>query len=260
MKYRILLPLLIVLIAALSLGFTSAVLAQGGGGESPELSPQAEAIADNLTCTSCEGQNLNTCTTPQCAAWQQELELLIADNGSPSYIYRHFASTYPDEFSNVLVRGQFGDTYPPNVNPNDVYYIAEEMYCDVCAGVSLSYCISSQCRVWREEIGDMLSDGATEQQIRATFADRYGEKIAAVPIDENDRFLTFALPFAAIAVFAVLIGLQFMRWQRLQQNNDFALNVARQAGTNTDFDRPVPDNVDPALLRRVLDMVEKGQR
>jgi cytochrome c-type biogenesis protein CcmH/NrfF len=255
MKQRILIPLLIVLIAALSLGFAGTVLAQGGG-DSPELSPQAEEIANNLVCTSCEGQSLNTCTTPQCAAWQTELETLVAEGNSTSYIYRHFANDYSAEFANVLVRGQFGDTYPPNVNPNDVYYIAEEMYCDVCAGVALAYCISSQCQVWREEIGDMLADGSSEHQIRATFADRYGEKIAAVPIDEGDRFLSWALPLAAIAFFALLVGWQFLSWQRKQ--NDFALNVARQAGTSTNFDRPVPDNVDPALLSRVLDMVEEG--
>lgn len=254
MKYRILVPLLVLVIAALSLTIATSALAQGGG-DNTNLSPEAEAIASQMTCTNCDGQSLNVCTTQQCALWQNELESLLEAGESTSYIYRHFAATYPDEFSTVLVRGQFGDTYPPNVNPNDVYYISEAMYCDVCAGVSLSYCTSSQCRVWREEIGDMLSDGATESEIRETFADRYGEKIAAVPIDEGDRFLTFALPLAAIAFFAVLVGLQFISWQRKQ--NDFALNVARTAGTNTDFNRPVPDNVDPVLLRRVLDMLEE---
>lgn len=255
MKTKLLLISIFVL--GLALLTATTVVAQDGGDNNTPLSGEAAEIAANMTCLNCEGQNLNVCTTSQCADWRSELQGLVEIGRSPSFIYRHFADTYPQAFSQLLVRGQFGDTYPPNVNPNDVYYIADEMYCDVCAGVALSYCTSGQCRAWREEISDMLSDGYSETAIRQSFADRYGEKIAAVPIDEEDRFLTFALPIGVAGIFGALIIYQFLGWQ---QKRNYALDVAREAGTATAFDRPVPDNVDPTLLQRVLIMVEENQK
>ena len=87
--------------------------------------------------------------------------------------------------SSIFAQG--GDRYPPNVDPDDVYDISRDLYCDVCQGVPLSDCPSGQCQAWREEIGDLLGDGLTTQEIRQHFARRYGDQVSGVPLDEGNR-------------------------------------------------------------------------
>ncbi|NDJ87114.1 MAG: hypothetical protein GYB66_14645 [Chloroflexi bacterium] len=155
------------------------------------------------------------------------------------------------------VVAQGGDEYPPNVDPDDVYKISRKLHCDVCQGVPLSDCPSQQCQAWREEIGDLLSQGYSEDEIREHFADRYGDKVSGVPLDEEDRFLTYAIPIGFVVLLSMGIGWQVYRWQN--QDNQ-ALQVARTAGVHANHDRPVPDNVDSAYLERVLAALEDHRR
>lgn len=231
------------------------VYAQDDGGNAPPTVSEAEinAVAQEMRCTQCGEETLATCTTAQCVEWREEIGALLTEGQQPSYIYRYFAEKYPDDFPNLLVIGQFGDQYPVSVNPNDVYNVAEEMYCDVCAGVSLSYCTSGQCQAWREEISDMLADGNTEEEIRVEFAARYGDKISAVPVDDDSRFIAFALPIFLILLAGGAIIFQITRWRRKDTQ---ALQAARRSGTLLSNNRPVPDNVDSVLLQRILAMVD----
>ncbi len=152
----------------------------------------------------------------------------------------------------VLAQG--GDRYPPGVDPDDVYQIARELRCDVCQGVPLSDCPSEQCRVWREEIADLLFEGRTDDEIMEHFAERYGDKVSGVPLTQSDRTLTYAIPILLVGVAAAGIGWQIYRWKDQETR---ALQVARSAGTRDDFERPVPDNVDPEYLDRVLSALEE---
>jgi cytochrome c-type biogenesis protein CcmH/NrfF len=150
---------------------------------------------------------------------------------------------------------QGGDEYPEGVDPDEVYRIARTMYCDVCQGVPLADCPSQQCQAWREEIADMLLAGYKEDEIRETFGERYGEKISGVPLDESNRLFTYAIPIALAIVVAAGVGLQifFMGKRRETQ----AHQAAQTAGLSPDFERPVPDNVDPVYLQRLLELLER---
>lgn len=152
---------------------------------------------------------------------------------------------------------QGGDDYPEDVDPTDVYRIARRLYCDVCAGVPLSDCPSAQCQVWREEIAYLLSEGQNESEIRQHFADRYGEQVSGVPLDDRNRFLVYAIPAVLSLLVIVAIGWQVWRWQGKNQK---AIQAARAAGTLDQYQRPVPDNVDPDLLKRVLSDLESLQQ
>ncbi|PJF44072.1 MAG: hypothetical protein CUN55_05865 [Phototrophicales bacterium] len=158
-----------------------------------------------------------------------------------------------------IVNAQGGpDKYPEGVDPTDVYRIARHLYCDVCAGVPLSDCPSTQCQVWREEIGQLLADGYTEDEIRQHFADRYGEQVSGVPLNRNDQLLVFLLPLGISLLAIGFIGWRIYLWR--ESNTKRALEVARSAGTRPEFNRPVPDNVDPTYLERVLADVEALRR
>lgn len=142
------------------------------------------------------------------------------------------------------------DKYPDDVDPTDVYNIARHLYCDVCAGVPLSDCPSTQCKAWREEIALLLSEGKTEDEIRQHFADRYGENVSGVPLNDNDRLLVFFIPLGISVLAVALIGWRIYLWRGNDTNR--ALQAARTAGLRTEYDRPVPDNVDSTYIKRVL--------
>lgn len=148
---------------------------------------------------------------------------------------------------------QGGDKYPPGVTADDVYEVASEIYCDVCAGVSVAYCPSTQCQAWREEIGDLLAEGKTKDEIKQHFADRYGEKVTGVPVSDANRFLTYAIPLLLAAGAAVAVGFQVYQWR---QRETRVLQAARTANLDANYDRPVPDNVDPAYLERLMKLLE----
>jgi cytochrome c-type biogenesis protein CcmH len=151
------------------------------------------------------------------------------------------------------VAAQGGEDYPEGVDPTEVYRISRSMYCDVCEGVPLSDCPSDQCIAWREEIGQLLAEGQNESEIRQHFASRYGEKVSGVPLDEENRLFVFVIPAALSVLVIGVLGWQIWRWQ---QQTPTALQAARGAGSLEGYDRPVPDNVDPAVLARVLQDLE----
>lgn len=157
----------------------------------------------------------------------------------------------------VLAQGG-GERYPEGVDPTDVYRISRGLYCDVCAGVPLADCPSDQCQAWREEIADLLAAGQTESEIRQHFADRYGDKVSGVPLDDTNRFFVYAVPIALAIVALGGIGWQVRRWQ--VGGNRRALQAARQAGNISTYDRPVPDNVDPQILATVMADLEAIQK
>lgn len=154
------------------------------------------------------------------------------------------------------VSAQGGDKYPPGVTADDVYKVASQIYCDVCQGVSVAYCPSTQCQAWREEIADLLAQGKTEDEIKQHFADRYGEKVTGVPVSDANRRLTYAIPITLAVVAGLIVSFQVYQWRRRETR---ALQVARAANLNENYDRPVPDNVDPAYLERLMKLLEGNQ-
>jgi cytochrome c-type biogenesis protein CcmH/NrfF len=153
------------------------------------------------------------------------------------------------------IRAQGGDEYPPGVDPDQVYEISREMYCDVCQGVPLADCPSTQCRVWREEIAVYLSEGRTEDEIRTVFANRYGDKVSGTAVDDGDKLFTYLMPAGAFLLLLLGIVVIIRRWDRDENTN--ALQAAQEAGTLEGFDRPVPDNVDLDYLERFMRMLEE---
>lgn len=154
-------------------------------------------------------------------------------------------------YADNIVYAQGGDRYPPNVDADEVYQISRRLYCDVCQGVPLSDCPSDQCRSWREEIAELLSEGRTEDQVREYFADRYGEKVSGVPLKASNLLLTFAIPGGLILFATLGIGWQVLQWKQREETR--AMKAARSSDTHVDDDnRPIPDNVDPDYLNRVL--------
>ncbi len=136
---------------------------------------------------------------------------------------------------------------PAGVTWDDVNRVARQMYCDVCAGIPLDTCESVACRQWREEIARQLSEGRTDNEIIDYFVERYGGDVAAIPRDKSDRTLVFAVPIVIIGLIG-LVG--FVQVRHLRQRGQQAGPVMRR-GQGRLKARPVPDDLDPALLERI---------
>ncbi|MCZ7541488.1 MAG: cytochrome c-type biogenesis protein CcmH [Anaerolineae bacterium] len=136
---------------------------------------------------------------------------------------------------------------PPGVTRDDVNAIARKMYCDVCEGIPLDECESIACRQWRQEIARQLGEGRTQDEIMDYFVERYGADVASIPRNRTDRAIAFGVPIIIVALIAVVGGWQARNLRRRGQQTG---QVARRSGERL-HSRPVPDDLDPALLERL---------
>lgn len=142
---------------------------------------------------------------------------------------------------------------PPGVTLDDVNAIASKMYCDVCEGIPLDECESIACRQWRQEIARQLGEGRTQDEIIDYFVERYGADVASLPRDKTDRAIAFGVPIAIAALIAVVGGVQV---RNLRRRGKQVGQVARRSGERLSS-RPVPDDLDPALLERLQRELER---
>ncbi|NTU62722.1 MAG: hypothetical protein HGB05_04805, partial [Chloroflexi bacterium] len=67
------------------------------------------------------------------------------------------------------------------VTADDVNRVARQMYCPVCENEPLDACRTAACQQWRAQIGQMVSEGQTEQQIKDYFVAGFGVRVLAQP-------------------------------------------------------------------------------
>jgi len=105
------------------------------------------------------------------------------------------------------------DSTPPAPTPaarqpvtaDDVNRIAKQMYCPVCENEPLDACRTAACQQWRAQIGQMLSEGQSEQQIKDYFVARYGVRVLAQPPAQGTSLLLYILPIVGLIVGVVIV-------------------------------------------------------
>jgi cytochrome c-type biogenesis protein CcmH len=91
------------------------------------------------------------------------------------------------------------------VTADDVNRIAKQMYCPVCENEPLDACRTAACQQWRAQIGQMLSEGQTEQQIKDYFVARYGVRVLAQPPAQGTSLLLYVVPIVGLIVGVVIV-------------------------------------------------------
>ena len=92
-----------------------------------------------------------------------------------------------------------------SVTQDDVNRIARQMYCPVCENEPLDACRTAACQQWRAQIGQMLSEGQTEQQIKDYFVARYGARVLAQPPAEGTSLFLYVLPIVGLVLGAIFV-------------------------------------------------------
>lgn len=80
--------------------------------------------------------------------------------------------------------------------------LAAQLRCPDCAGLSVAESSSASASAIRTEIGRLLDQGATPDEVRQHFVDRYGEWILLSP----PSLLAWALPLLVLLAGALALG------------------------------------------------------
>ena len=117
----------------------------------------------------------------------------------------------------ALTLGLFaGAALAQDSTPTDdqVNAIAKHLYCPVCENTPLDVCPTEACRQWRDLIRQQLSDGWTEDQIRAYFVENYGARVLAEPPRQGLNWLVYLLPPVIILAGAFVLFRALREWTR----------------------------------------------
>lgn len=113
----------------------------------------------------------------------------------------------------LLLTGAVAAQSPTPTTPTDdqVNAVAKTMYCPVCENIPLDVCPTQSCAEWRELIRTKLAEGKTVAEIRADFAQLYGDRVLDVPPARGLNWLVYVVPpvviLAGVAVvYFVLRG------------------------------------------------------
>ncbi len=129
------------------------------------------------------------------------------------------------------------NTVPPTPTPaakqpvsaDAVNQIAKQMYCPVCENEPLDACRTAACQQWRAQIGQMLSEGQNEQQIKDYFVARYGVRVLAQPPAQGISLLLYILPIVGLIV-GVVIVVWLMRRLRARAAQPVAVTPTKPSG------------------------------
>jgi cytochrome c-type biogenesis protein CcmH len=100
------------------------------------------------------------------------------------------------------------------VTPQQVHDVAEQLRCVVCQNLSVADSPSEMAAQMRAIVRERLEAGESPEQVRQYFVERYGEWILLAPRREGFNLLVWWLPFVAVAVGLVSVGLLLRRWTR----------------------------------------------
>jgi cytochrome c-type biogenesis protein CcmH len=81
--------------------------------------------------------------------------------------------------------------------------LASELRCPDCQGLSVADSQTASAREIRRQVDELVADGATDDDVRAHFVDRYGEWILLAPTSPAAWILPFAAVVLGVATLAV---------------------------------------------------------
>ncbi|MDE2938619.1 MAG: cytochrome c-type biogenesis protein CcmH [Chloroflexota bacterium] len=109
--------------------------------------------------------------------------------------------------------------------------IDQMLMCPVCPAESIDQAQVPLAKQMRQRVRELLSEGATRQEVLDYFADRYGQNVLASPPKSGVNLLAWALPIAGLlaALVAVFFVLRAMKGSGDGQGVD-APNEGAEAG------------------------------
>ena len=98
--------------------------------------------------------------------------------------------------------------------------LAAELRCPDCQGLSVADSQTASAREIRRQVDELVASGATDDDVRAHFVDRYGEWILLAPTSP----VAWLLPFAALALGVAVLAAWLVRGGARHPRRTFALD------------------------------------
>ncbi len=92
--------------------------------------------------------------------------------------------------------------------------VAQSLRCPECTDKSMAASDAPTSVAGRAEIRRQLVAGKTPSEIRAWFADRYGQDILLTPSRNGVQGLIWAIPVVAFVIASAVLAGAFIRWHR----------------------------------------------
>lgn len=100
------------------------------------------------------------------------------------------------------------------VSEEAVTAVAAQLRCVVCQNLSVADSPSETARQMRDLVRERLAQGDTPAEVRAYFVARYGDWVLLAPPARGFNLVVWGLPFAALALGAVVVARALKRWTR----------------------------------------------
>jgi cytochrome c-type biogenesis protein CcmH len=97
------------------------------------------------------------------------------------------------------------------------YQLETDLTCQCGCGLTVHSCNHLNCGSGiplKKEIAEHIALGESREQILAHFQTKYGEKILSSPTTTGFNIAAWTVPFVAIAIGGLLVGVVLVRWRR----------------------------------------------
>ena len=91
--------------------------------------------------------------------------------------------------------------------------LGETIMCPACSGESVTNSQAPVAKAIRQRIDALIDEGKSDQEIRDTLVDSFGERIVLNPPREGLAGLVWVLPVAALVVAVAGLVVVFRRWR-----------------------------------------------
>ena len=121
--------------------------------------------------------------------------------------------------------------------------INRSLMCPVCPSETIDQAQVELAAQMRDIVADMLSEGATREEILQFFVDRYGESVLAEPSKRGFNLLIWVVPPAALLSGFLLLYAVILRIHRPDRGN-FTDLAADEPTSPADLLEPLLERVD----------------
>jgi cytochrome c-type biogenesis protein CcmH len=117
-------------------------------------------------------------------------------------------------------------------NYDRINEIAKQLNCPTCAGLNLADCRTKTCEQWREQIGDFIEEGRSNQEILDYFTARFGDQVLQEPPKRGFSLVLWILPVVALVAGGAWLAYIMRGWSKRRTVS---------ATVNTSSPQPSPD-------------------
>ncbi len=118
------------------------------------------------------------------------------------------------------------------------YQMETDLTCQCGCGLTVHSCNHLNCGSGiplKKEISEQIAAGKSREDILAHFSKKYGEKIFSSPTTSGFNIAAWTVPFIAIALGGLIIGVVLVRWRRASGGAEAPVAATPPSATDPDL-------------------------